>query len=97
MKDNSSQFNYWIKFFDKNIIENIRKELSKIFELSGEDLKDEETVNNIISTCGFNSALHKAIDKENFSKDFFSWYDNLQWYDSDDFDGLIQDKILKEW
>ena len=96
MKDDTQKFDYWIKFFNKNIIENIKKELLKIFNLSSEDLKDEITVNNIISTCGYNSALHNAIDKEKFSQNFFLWYDKLAWYDSDNFDGLIQELILKE-
>lgn len=91
------QFNYWNSRIDNNMIEHLKDELLKIFkQMSRKDFKDDVIINCVVSTCGYNRALHKVLDKEPFGKEFFTWYDSLEWYDSDNFDGLIEERLLEK-
>ena len=91
------QFNYWNTRIDNNMIEHLKDELLIAFkQMSRKDFQNDEIINCIISTCGYYEALHKVLDKEPFGKEFFVWYDSLEYYDSDNFDGLIEDRLLEK-
>lgn len=92
-----TEFKVYIKYFTKEIIEELKEQLLIVFHdsLKKENLREEYPVNCIISTMGYNTALHNVFDTKENGKEFFEWYDALEWYDSDNFDGLIQDLILE--
>lgn len=89
------KFNYWINKISNEKIEELRTNLIDIFaELDIECFKREEDIGCIVSTMGYATALHKTLIGTDIEKDFFEWYDSLEYYDSDDFDGLIGDRLL---
>lgn len=87
----------WIKKIPDEAIERLRCcILSEFKKISRNDFKKEDIINNIISTFGYYNALKKAFNKYPWSKEFFKWYDALEWYDSDNFDGMIADRLKEE-
>lgn len=84
-------------YFTEDIIKSLRGNLMEVFaknNLSLEDFENRELINNIVSTLGYNTALHKTLSGCEFAQEFFEWYDALTYYNSDDFDGLIEEKLI---
>lgn len=49
----------------------------------------------ISGTSGWNAALRMTCKKLDLS-DLWDWYDKLEWYDSDDFDGELVDLLVSK-
>ena len=64
-----------------------------IFEKSEEGLY---VLFNISSTCGWSAALRTTCDKLNM-KWLFDYYDKLEWWQSDMFDGEFEDLLIKNY
>lgn len=93
-----NNYHKYLSYFTKDIIEQLKQEIIKIFkDTEINELSDIMVVNNIISTNGYYTALHNTLNKYSFAKDFFEWYDALEWYNSDHFDGKIQKLIVKSF
>lgn len=50
----------------------------------------------ISGTSGWNAALRMACKKLGLS-DLWDWYDKLEWYDSDDFDGELVELLISKF
>lgn len=71
-----------VAVFGANVLKPSKDGESPLFYISG--------------TSGFNAALRMTCKKLGLS-DLWDWYDKLEWYDSDDFDGELVELLISKF
>lgn len=90
------EFAKYMKYFTDEVLEKLKETLLSIFgQLKEQDFSNKEKINQIISTSGYYLALRKTLENNN-ADNFFAWYDSLDYEVSDEFDSLIQNKLIKK-
>lgn len=66
----------------------------ELVAIYGLDIESNRTIDYITGTSGWNIALWAACKRVGLM-DFYEWYDNLLWYESDEFDSVLSDELIK--
>lgn len=58
------------------------------------DCESCRAIDYITGTSGWNVALWSTCKRLGLM-DFYKWYDGLRWYESDEFDSVLSDELVK--
>lgn len=58
------------------------------------DCESNRAIDYLTVTSGWNVALWSACKRLGLM-DFYEWYDDLRWYESDEFDSVLSDELIK--
>ncbi len=83
------------KMITKELLVKIRDNIFATFEKIGMDTTADDGIDYILTTAGWGNAIKNAC-LELGKEDFYNYYENLEWMDSDIFDGILEDKMIEE-
>lgn len=84
----------FLGLISKDFILRFKEELKEVFGYERFDWDDEDIWINLGSTCGWGNAFNKTCWYLDVP-DLKQYYDALDWFDSDNFDGDVSDLAVK--